>query len=109
MKTNFDYLPDNVSLNLENSGLTVRVSLNIPKDLVPYMHQNNIKYSKKGIYVYALKQEIPTNFITLGNIELIHKKLLTQAMANIRAAKSIQYDHQAKLLYMKNYQIKLEF
>jgi len=90
MKCNLEF-PDNVTLNFDARGLVLRVSLNIPDNLVPYMSPNNVH--KGNIHwVYAIETRIHKLAIDKKRLEEVKNELLLRAMANIRKAKSRKYE-----------------
>lgn len=86
IKTKHNWHP-NFSLEFTNSGLWLRLSLNIPPALAKELSPNNVT---KGQYmwVYALKAFIVTDMINKDNLESLHKMLLNNCMTNIRVAKT---------------------
>ena len=96
MKSNLE-LPDNVTLNFDANGVSVVVSLNIPKELVPFMPKENM-HKGKEFNVYSLKMYIPSANISKKNILEVHSILLLKLMSNIRKYKIEWLKHQVRNL-----------
>jgi hypothetical protein len=96
MKTNLD-LPDNVTLKFDANGVFVRVVLNVPKELVPYISPNN-RSQGTTFNTYQIHQHIPSIHISYKTIMEVYQVLLTRAMSNVRAYKAKYYEAESKRL-----------
>ena len=76
----------NTSLQFTAIGMIIRVSLNVPKELVRFLSPNNVNKGKIN-YVYALQKHIDSKHINKLNVDNTQKRLLTNCMINIRRAK----------------------
>ncbi len=76
----------NTSIQFTTVGMLIRVSLNVPKDLVRFLSPNNV-IKGKNRYVYALRKHINSKDIHKSTVDRVHKMLLTNCMINIRRAK----------------------
>lgn len=75
----------NLHLEFTEDGLKVTVTLNIPKDLRPYLAKNKVQKCKK-LYVYWCSYTItckPTKQVIID----IYNQLMSNAMINVRNAK----------------------
>lgn len=90
--------PDNVWLDFDGNGVTVKVSLNIPPEIKKYISPNNL-YKGSKFWVYALKTHIPSKAITKNSLELVRDELLKRLMSNIRLIKSRHLEEESKKLY----------
>lgn len=86
IKTKHKWYP-NTSIEFTETGMWIRVSLNIPKDLGNLLSPNNVAKGKVHS-VYALKAFIESDMICKTNLEQIHIMLLSNCMSNIRKAKA---------------------
>lgn len=109
MKTAFPNLPDNCTILFTESGITLRVSLNIPKGMKRYVSQNNLFKGEKKYWVYSIKMDIPSTHITLKNVLQVYDHLLAKAMYNVRGMKQQWIDDQRLQLAVKLEQTKIEF
>ena len=76
----------NTSIEFTNSGVWLRVSLNIIPGVGKFLSPNNVQKGKT-FYVYALKSFVQSDMINKNTLETIQKMLLTNCMNNIRNAK----------------------
>lgn len=92
-----DQLPDNCSLHFHANGIKVRVSLNIERELLPYIPKGKVDRGDK-FYVYWCSKEIPLAFCTPKNIRETYEYLLNNTMRNVREFKKQHLDSQIKKL-----------
>lgn len=109
MKTAFPNLPDNCTILFTESGMTLRVSLNIPKGMKRYVSPNNLFKGEKKYWVYSIKMDIPSAYITLKNVTQVYEHLLAKAMYNVREMKQQWINDQKLQLAMKMKQTEIEF
>jgi hypothetical protein len=109
MKTAFPNLPDNCTILFTESGITLRVSLNIPKGMKRYVSPNNLFRGEKKYWVYSIKIDIPSTHITLKNVLQAYDHLLAKGMYNVRGMKQQWIDDQRLQLAMKMKQTEIEF
>lgn len=75
----------NLHLEFTDEGLKVTVTLNVPKDLRPYLSKHKVQKCKK-LYVYWCSHTItckPTKTVIVS----IYNQLMSNAMTNVRNAK----------------------
>lgn len=86
MKSNLNFT-DNITLEFDANGVTVRVCLNVSPEIAKYVSPNNLV--KGGTYnTYVLKMHVASKNITHKNLTLVKDTLLKTLMSNIRLLKS---------------------
>lgn len=88
---------ENTSLHFTPIGMFVRVSLNIPPELIKFLSPNNIEQGDKK-WVYCLKKHIESKYVNNINFEKVQELLLNRCMISIREAKKKQLDKEIKQL-----------
>lgn len=90
---------ENTSIQFTPIGMFIRVSLNIPSELIPFLAPNNVEQGEVH-WVYGIKKHIESKYINDINFQKVQEILLNRCMINIREAKKKQLDKE--ILTLKN-------
>ena len=89
------HLHENTTFSLNGSGFVLSVSLNIPKYLVDFLPNNNVKKGEQ-MYLYHLEKQIQSEHIDVFNIQAVHNMLLNRCSSHIKMAKSNYYKKESQ-------------
>lgn len=98
-------LPENCTITFGVNSIKVGVTLNIPRELLPFMPRE--KVWKKKQLIYWVSQEIPLEHCSAKNISDLYYHLLNKAMRNVREKKQLMLSSQ--IMNLKLQQQKLDF
>lgn len=93
----------NTSIEFTDSGMILRVSINIPYYLIKYLPCCNVSKGKE-LWVYALSKELKSGAIKKERVQQLHNHLIKNCMIIIREAKKKHLNDQ--ILKIKNRQPK---
>ena len=74
-------LPDSATITFHANGIKVKVALNIPKEIVPFVSKNNLQTGK--VNTYFLEKNVPLNVCTARVLKETFYLLLERAKRNI--------------------------
>jgi len=100
-------LPENCTLTFHANGIDVRVSLNVEKDLLPWLPAERIH--KGTMFVYWIRDTIPLEYCSPKNICSMYNILLKRAMIRVREAKERRLRTEIRYFEELHNQLKLEF
>jgi len=106
MKISGINFPDNCSLHFHANGIKMRVSINIEKDLIPFVPNGKLQKGDK-FFVYWCATEVPLKYCTPKNLSETYNYLLNRVMINVRRMK--QEKLHAEINKLENIQTKLDF
>lgn len=107
MKTSGLILPENCNLHFHANGIIVRVSLNIPRNLVSKFDKQRI-FKGNDMFVYSIEKELEWEYCSPKNITQVYNLLVTRAMKNIRGKKIQKIKEEVTNLKKVEKQLKLE-
>jgi hypothetical protein len=98
---------ENTSLRFTEYGLTITVSLNIPKDIVKFISPKNILHKDGDLNTIRLSKSLWGGHINKKNLQKVHDYLLKNLMVHSRKAKIRKYETEISNLIPV--QTKLQF
>jgi hypothetical protein len=99
-------IPDNCSVSFHDQGIRVRVSLNVPEELQPFIPKESLAKGKE-FCVFWVSQDIRWKECSKSLIEKSYHLLLNRVMQNVRVKKQELLERQ--IVKLKEVQKTLEF
>lgn len=105
MRTNL-FFPPNTSVEFSSKTFTMRVSLNVPQELLPFM-KRKVFHTQRGKFVIASTETRPAPYFTPAYADELYNKILKNLMIEVRQAKAEMYAHQAQMLKQSRNYVQL--